>query len=366
MKRIVIGLIFASTAAGTRADDAATPTASLSETDAARQARLLDEFRAFQLLPPEKQDRVRRLDQDLHHMPPPAAARLQRSLARYVDWLDGLPEQQRRHIESAPDSNERLKRIRELRQNEWIARLPKSQRDQINASQGTARAALIDKIRKDELKRKKDWQAASRHWDELQRNSPPTKRTELPGDARAFVDSVLSPRLTTADSERLKGAEGDWPRFLETLIELSDRYVPFPGPAKPVTAKDLPEEMRKRMANLRPMQRLHLQSLEGKWPDYPLALSNAFRRPQLPPVARLGPVRPTDFDEPLQAFLKNQLVPRLTPDERKELLNAEGKWPEYPKTIARLAGAHQITVPGMLPLAKGYADKYRAKNVPTQ
>jgi hypothetical protein len=335
------------------------------EADPARRAHLLRELKTFQQLPPAQQERLRKIDQALHEPSVATAARLNRTLSRYMEWLDSLPESKRAYVESAADPDERLRRVRHLREEEWIDRLPKAQRDQVRSSAGQERESLIKKLKAEEQARRKEWQTAIRHWDELQKGKPPTRRSELTTDAQTFVEKILLPRATTADAARLESAEGNWPQFMETLVELSDRYAPFPGQPKPKDPKDLPEDLRKRLVNVRPpQQRQALQAAEGKWPDYPLAIVSALRRPRglspLPP--RLAPTRPADFDEPVQLFIREQLVPRLKADEHRQLTNAEGSWPEYPRMVVQLAGKHNLIVPGVLPIPKVHADKYRMKS----
>ncbi len=331
------------------------------EADPGRRARLLQDLRAFQELPREQQNRLRKIDKDLHEANPATAARLNRSLVRYVEWLENLPEAKRNYIEKAPDSKERLLRIRQLREQEWIETLPLAQRNQIQSATGEARAALVKKFKLEEKQRRQDWQAAIRHWDELQKGSPPTQRSELPTEMQLFIEKTLLPRVTTADAERLKAAEGKWPLFMETVVELSERYVPFPGAARPKEPVDLPEEMRKRINGLPPGRRGPIQAAEGKWPEYPLAIISGLRRPKGVLIPRLTPVKAADFDESLQNFIRTQLIPRLSADENRFLSNAEGSWPDYPRAVVNLAGKHNLIVPGMLPIPKTHAEKYRTK-----
>ena len=43
----------------------------------------------------------------------------------------------------------------------------------------------------------------------------------------------------------------------------------------------------------------------------------------------------------------------LRPAERQELKKAEGKWPDFPRTLLKLARKHKLTLPGMtLPVPK--------------
>lgn len=65
----------------------------------------------------------------------------------------------------------------------------------------------------------------------------------------------------------------------------------------------------------------------------------------LPP---LGACKPKEFPLLLQSFIDDKLIPDLSSDEAKELKNAEGKWPEYPRTLFKLGRQHLLFVPGMM------------------
>src|SRR5439155_20684814 len=54
-------------------------------------ARLKRDLKAFAALPPERQNRLRQLDQDLHEENAANLTRLWRVLDRYAIWLEHLP-----------------------------------------------------------------------------------------------------------------------------------------------------------------------------------------------------------------------------------------------------------------------------------
>ena len=68
----------------------------------------------------------------------------------------------------------------------------------------------------------------------------------------------------------------------------------------------------------------------------------------------------------MQDFLKKKMEPLLDRKENRLLLDAEGKWPEYPEMIQKLATAHNLNVPWhTLPGAHDRWDVYRAGRQPT-
>ena len=112
--------------------------------------RLVQDLNAFLALPPERQEAIRLIDHDLHDENSATTARLSRVLERYARWLDRLPESDRQKIDNAPDSRTRLQSIKQIRERQWIERLPKTYREELALLQGEARAKRIDQLHKDE------------------------------------------------------------------------------------------------------------------------------------------------------------------------------------------------------------------------
>jgi hypothetical protein len=328
--------------------------------------RLLQDLKAFLNLPPDKQDKLRRLDFELHDAGQ-STARLNPSLERYAEWFEKLPEELQKTIDDATSPAERLRIVKGIREQEWVDRLPKAKRDLVMSASEERRPALIKQLRQEEKKRRQEWQISMRHWDELLRGPPPTRPAELHEVLRTFVENVLVRRLSVADANYLKDCQGKWPDYLRALVELADRYVPFPGREGAKKFDQLsPAVQRYLSQHLKPAQLFNLRMAEGKWPEYPLQVLNLTRRIKLNLPEELGPSKPQEFDEPVQRFIRNQLMRQLTPEERSFLRNAESHWPRYPRALAAVANQHGMQVPGMLPGPKEYWDKYRAKPLGNQ
>jgi hypothetical protein len=132
--------------------------------------RMLRDLDKFQSLPADQQERIRKLDKDLNAEDAATRKKLVRALERYVNWLDHLPPADRKYIENATDSKDRLRRIRQVREKQWVQTLPKAIREEINHAQGKEREALIKKYRQEEKKRRQEWDAA------LKRGTPQPPR----------------------------------------------------------------------------------------------------------------------------------------------------------------------------------------------
>jgi len=128
--------------------------------DPAWYERVLRDLDAFQSLPADQQERMRQLDKQLSAENAATNKKLMRVLERYVNWLEKLPPADRKFIEDASNSKERLRRIREVREKQWVQTLPKAVREEIMRAKGAERQALIKKYRQEEKKRRQEWDAA--------------------------------------------------------------------------------------------------------------------------------------------------------------------------------------------------------------
>src|SRR5262249_8134260 len=102
------------------------------------------------------------------------------------------------------------------------------------------------------------------------------------------------------------------------------------------------------------------QKVEGKWPEFGMALRRMPSYDKHPLPTWLTPSAPKDFSEPLQEFI-TLLEGKLSSEDVKRLHAAEGKWPDYPKMLLELARKHKLDVPGMtLPGPRELWDNARA------
>jgi hypothetical protein len=124
----------------------------------------------------------------------------------------------------------------------------------------------------------------------------------------------------------------------------------------------LPRTIRQELARLSPQDRdrrlKELEQLERKqrvlW-GLPLTSTRpgagAEGHPVNPAVPNPMIPRPkttAEFPPEVQGFIRERLVPRLSDNEKKELARAEGKWPDLPRLVARLAEEHPVLPPGPL------------------
>ncbi len=334
-------------------------------------ARLKRNQAYFRRLPPDVQDRLRKLDRDLSEEGPAMRARLRGVMERYSAWLDSLTEEQRKSIETAPNRKARLERIRELRQEQWAKQLPKAKQDQLAKVKGKERAELIHKFWQEDLEHRADWQVAERNWRQMvdKPQQLPTNYATLPRDMQIYYDKSLKPLLTAEEEKRLKDAEGKWPRYTRVLVELADLHpLSVLGPIGPTRIDELKTRERKLVDSPKEKGlRDRLTAAEGKWPDFGVVMredskkGGEKRHLELP--ARFTPAHPRDFSPAVQQFIERRLLPALSDDERNSLTETEGKWPAYPKLLVKLAREHNLPVPtDPLPGAAEW-DRYRTRSL---
>ncbi|HKI36740.1 MAG TPA: hypothetical protein VKA46_33100 [Gemmataceae bacterium] len=324
--------------------------------------RLKDEWKAFHKLPRERQDRLRQIDEELNDEPPAVRARLWGVLDRYVVWLERLDEKDRREIESAPDPAKRLEIIKGLREREWVAHLPKTEREQIDQASPETRAKLIEQFRQKERHRRAEWQAALRLQDEV---VPPRGQPDFWPDVQRYLNRSLRPTLPHTERDKLdRAARGPWPEYAQQITALADEYpIHLPPGERPgvINFKDLTEcYTGGRPAKLRPRELGgQLGNLQGRWPQFALAIDRLVKSKKIPaPDKPLGPCKPEEFLPAVQRFIEEL---RKDSAAAKKLDETQGKWPDYPFAVMELAKEKKRKVPGtFLPGPKEFWDKAKA------
>jgi hypothetical protein len=322
--------------------------------DPEQMARVYRNLRGFLSLSEDRRDRVLKLDQDLQK--DAQADRLVHVLERYAAWLSRLPEAERRQIENTPNINARLALVQDLRDREWMQTQPKASQDRWNALAGGAKTEFVHKLRQEDRKRREAWLISTHFWKRLQDGRPPTRWAELSGEDQVRVKEYLKPMLGTDEQKRLQAAEGQWPGYLVTVVELADHHpLALPGPDGPNTVKDLPEAIRRRLLS----ERIRLKSgseipainivrpgQKGNWKPLAQSVVVCYREYLKNDILpnELWAYNERCLLKPMRDYVA-ELNKVLTPAEKERLQKATNQWPEYPTTIQTLAKAHEMPPP---------------------
>ncbi|HBI45145.1 MAG TPA: hypothetical protein DDY78_20150 [Planctomycetales bacterium] len=314
-------------------------------------ARLVRDLHAFQSLPADRQEKMRQFDRALHEEDSDTQKRLWEVLERYVAWVDRLPDADRKNLDDAAEPTEKLDVVRDLRQKEWIERLPEAERKDLLLMSAPMQAKRVAVLREEERKNRQEWadwaNALKTRSNPGSRPKRPVRLTDFPEGVQTFVTKLLTPMLSDEEKERLKKAEGKWPRLANTILELSEKRPVLPAlPTGPTERfNQLPKETKDFLSNKKKALE-ELRKSAGKWPQYALDVTELMKKEKRP-LPPLGASMPAEFHENVQTFLKEKLEPTLTADEKAKLRGAEGRWPDYPQRLLELAHKHNLIVPGM-------------------
>jgi hypothetical protein len=180
----------------------------------------------------------------------------------------------------------------------------------------------------------------------------PVRFADLDARDQEGVREFLVPMLSNEEKELLTKAEGNWPAYPMTLVELADRHpLALPGKQGPRTVDQLPEALKSRfnaaIANPFAKGKTYaslLKPSEGNWPKFAAhvtAINQLYIRTPLP--RELWACDYKSLLSPMQDYVKNVL--KLTSNEAESLLKAEGHWPQYPERIQELAKSHAAPAP---------------------
>lgn len=342
--------------------------------------RLIEQFRSFT---PARQQQLRTLHQKLNDPTNNDRVTLLHTLEAYAVWLSRLPDTDRRKVlDAAP--GQRPEVVRQVSERRWRESLAQRQQDALKHTDGPEeRLELLQTFRAEEADRRQEWEIAQRQWKEADGRERPKDWKPWPfdqTDAAKQVDEYIksafgvdpkgmavkpkegkkvetppaSCRLTPQELTELyecREAVGHGERWFSygvLLLKLSEKYPTLPkygnGKPVPVNPRDVlgistgyvvPKEdgLKRRM-------------VIGKWPDFAEEVARANpKEPRLPP---LGPAKPDDFTEVVKKFATDTLPPKLTQPEKDRLKGLEGKWPEYPREMWRLAREKNLSMPEVM------------------
>jgi len=353
-------------------------------------AFLRAQYARFHTFPPARQQQLRKLDADLYALDRETQTRLVKVLDSYNTWLAKLPEDDRKRVIAASTGHERLMIIEEIKEREWIETLPKSYRDRFDKAKPSERIQLVQLWREEQHERREEWQIVRRNWEDIQNDRLPPL-FQLP-DFRTQLDAFvlnLESQLPPFEREKFRKAremiveERAWFRYVSMVAELGDRFPLLPGPPDgPRTFEMLPKAVRdilerdKVFSKKRPALPKEMQAVQGTWPGFAIAVADFAAQHKIILPDTFGPTTKTALPIEVQTFLEKSLEPTLKKIEAGEsrekaflakeqlarLAAAEGKWPDYPRTIMELARANRLVVPGwMLPGKADLWERFRIK-----
>jgi hypothetical protein len=315
-------------------------------------------LKSFRALPAARRAEIINLDRDLFALDPRTRDRYFRALEAYAVWLERVSEAERRGVLSAPTAGERLGAIRDAR------------RQQAGAPPLFARPDFVNQWHKDDAQRREHWSLHRRRAAALAASKKPwpfdapNAREEVGEFARDVlrVGDLKNRRLSAeelADYGRaLKEAQdtGSWGGYGLIVYELAELhpYLPEPADSKLITEeRDLPADVAKHLVRKIgpgvPSLPFALRAESGRWPEFPLEAHRELRGVKFGPnqVTQLGPARLEDFKPAVRTLAEQELFPKMTAEEKRELQTHVGRWPAYPQRFLHYAHKYDLPVPGV-------------------
>ncbi len=340
---------------------------------AADRERLIEQFRGFT---PARQQQLRTLHQQLNDPTLNDRSPLVLTLEGYAVWLARLPDADRKRVLEAPPS-ERLEVVRQVSEKRWREELPLRQADSLKHVEGAEeRLELLQTFRAEAADRRQEWEYAQRQWQAVSGRERPKDWKPWPFDqpnADKQVDEYIrlalgvdptkplakpvkgekpevqsSWRLTPAEvnellEHRQAAARGErWFSYCVLLLKLSEKYptLPRPGPNGKLVVKkdDLPPGYQMPKDDV-----IKRRAIVGRWPDFAEEVYRASSKDGK--LSQLGPCKPDEFTPAVKEFATATLPAKLNTTEKERLKGLEGKWPDYPKEMLRLAREKNLSVP---------------------
>ncbi len=341
---------------------------------AADREMLIEQFRTFT---PARQQQLRTLHQKLNDPTASDRGPLLRTLETYAVWLTRLPDADRKRVlDAAPE--QRLEVVRQVSEKRWREALPLRQQDALrHVESGEEKQEWLQSFRTEEAYRREEWEIAHRVWRATGGKERGKDYKPWPFDqpnAEKQVDEYIraafgvdpkgvrpkkekekadplpqSCRLTPQEATELLecheavGRGERWFNYVVMLLRLSEKYPTLPRPG-PTGGKLIvsPRELLGTGYVIPKEDVLKRRAIVGKWPDFAEEVARTNKDAKLPP---LGPSKPDDFTPAVKEFATVKLPEKLSQPEKDKLKALEGKWPEYPKELLRLAREKNLSVP---------------------
>jgi hypothetical protein len=180
-------------------------------------------YEAFRKLPATTQERIRSVDRELHEEDPLTRERLIRVMERYVEWLETLTPQERASLEQMTAPDAKARRVRELREGQWVKTLSEADRRRVDEARKIGpeeRAKAIADIKERDRQIQLEWDLAvteaSQNQEKLQQEIARWQKE---------VRAVLLKKDLNEENKRLtEASKKGRPIQLIHLAELSEQH----------------------------------------------------------------------------------------------------------------------------------------------
>lgn len=302
--------------------------------------QLVKNFSSFHALSKDKQDALKRLDNDVMKADSPENSRMFEVFQKFAAWYETLLPPEKLRIENAKFPDARLAEIKKILTEQWIARLPKVDAEALLKFDEKERGIQIVKIKQEEQAR------LNIVFDKKK------KLTWTSEESRKFVAQIQA-QFSSEQKEKFAKFENKKGNLLKMIFEFTEENPPLPlnkSGTRYLSMKDLPMDIfvqLKKMKQAGSYKQVELSRVEGKWPNYARVVTEILRKNDPSFTFDFGASNLNDFSPEAKIVIENALIPVLQEDEKGKLQAVEGRWPDYPMAIRELARVHLVVVPGL-------------------
>jgi len=301
---------------------------------------LVKNYSSFNALSKEKQALLKRLESEIMKLDSHENTRMLEVFQKFASWYETLKPLEKHRIENAEFPDARLVEIKKILTEQWIARLPKSESETLLKLDDKERRIQIIKIKQEEQarlnivfdkKKKLAW------------TSEESRR--FVAQIQAQFSSEQQEKFA-----KLENKKGSLLKMILEFAEENPPLPLNKSGAKYLSMKDLPMDMLvqlKKMKQAGAYKQFELARVEGKWPSYARVVTEILRKNDPSFTFDFGASNLNDFSLEAKNVIENALFPLLQDEEKEKLQTVAGRWPDYPMAIRELAKVHLIEVPGL-------------------
>lgn len=299
--------------------------------------QLMKSYDSFQTLGKEKQIALKKTAGKSDSQ---EAGRLIEVFQKFGEWYEALSQTDKDRLAKAAHPDGRIAEIRDIMTNQWISRLPKSDSDSLLNLDEPMRAIQIVKMKKEEQIR------VAQSFDKKKKVGLYSEETQK--FITQIKQQLTSEQLEKV--VKLEVKKGAFVKMILDFAEDNPPLPLNKMGIKYLSTKDLPSEVSAQLKSLKQLgvyKQVEITKIEKRWPAFARGVTEIIRKSDPSFNYEFGACKFNDLPEDIRTVVENELIQMLQDDEKVKLQLVEGKWPDYPLMLRDLARVHLVTIPGI-------------------
>ena len=299
--------------------------------------QMIKSYDSFQILGKEKQIALKKTASKSDSQD---AGRLLEVFQKFGEWYEALDLTEKDRLAKASHPDGRIAEIKKILTSQWISRLPKVDSEALLKLDEPMRAIQIVKMKKEEQIR------VAQSFDKKKKVELYSEETQK--FIAQIKQQLSSEQLEKVG--KFEGKKGAFVKMILDFAEDNPALPLNKMGVKYLSFKDLPPEVLAQLKSLKQTgvyKPFELIKMEKKWPAFARGVTEIIRRNDPAFNYEFGACKLEDVPEDIRTVVENELMQMLQDDEKVKLQAVEGKWPDYPLMLRDLARVHLVTIPGI-------------------